>query len=82
MQSLATMAWTWRSGRPLIGYESGAKLAAGLRVGFKAVGQLRVWHRAGERIDCIRRFADSRTSLRYASRVSYRAFGDPRFRPI
>ena len=48
LQGLASMAWTWRPGRPLVGYESGADLAAALQVGFEAVGQLRIWHRAGE----------------------------------
>lgn len=47
LQGLASMAWKWRPGRPLVGYESGADLAAARRVGFKAVGRLRVWYRAG-----------------------------------
>ncbi len=46
-QGLASMAWTWRPRRPLVGYESGADLAAALRVGFEAVGRLRIWRRAG-----------------------------------
>lgn len=29
LQGLARTAWTWRPGRPLVGYESGADLAAG-----------------------------------------------------
>ncbi len=45
LQGLASMAWTWRPGRPLVGYESGADLAAARRVGFEPIGQLRIWHR-------------------------------------
>lgn len=48
LQSLASLAWMWRPGRPLVGYESGADLAAARRVGFEAIGRLCVWHRAGD----------------------------------
>jgi len=47
LQGLASMAWTWRPRRPLVGYESGAELTAALRVGFEAIGRLRIWLRAG-----------------------------------
>ena len=47
LQGLASMAWTWRPRRPLVGYESGADLAAARRVGFETVGRLRIWRRAG-----------------------------------
>ena len=46
LEGLARMAWTWRPGRPLVSYESGADLAAARRVGFEAVGSLRIWHQA------------------------------------
>jgi hypothetical protein len=46
LQGLARMAWTWRPGRPLVGYDRGADLAAARRVGFATIGRLRVWHRA------------------------------------
>ena len=46
LQGLARVAWTWHPGRPLVGYESGADLAAARRVGFGTVGHLRVWHQA------------------------------------
>jgi hypothetical protein len=46
LQGLARVAWAWQPGRPLVGYESGADLAAARRVGFKTIGCLRVWHRA------------------------------------
>ena len=48
LQRLASMAWTWRPGRPLVGYESGADLPAARRVGFEPIGQLRIWHRPGD----------------------------------
>lgn len=47
LQGLASMAWTWRPRRPLVGYESGADLAAARRVGCETVGRLRIWRRAG-----------------------------------
>ena len=47
LQGLASMAWTWRPNRRLVGYESGADLAAARRVGFETVGRLRIWRRAG-----------------------------------
>ena len=50
LQGLASVAWTWRPGRPLVGYESGADLAAALKVGFEAIGQLRLWHRASSAV--------------------------------
>jgi len=47
LQGLANMAWTWRPQQPLVGYESGADLAAALRVGFEVIGLLRIWRRTG-----------------------------------
>lgn len=46
LQGLASIAWVWRPERPLVGYESGADLAAARRVGFEAVGRLCIWRRA------------------------------------
>lgn len=47
LQGLVSMAWTWRPRQLLVGYESGADLAAARRVGFETIGRLRIWRRAG-----------------------------------
>lgn len=48
LHGLASVAWAWCPGRPLVCYERGAELAAARHVGFNAIGQLRIWHRAGD----------------------------------
>jgi hypothetical protein len=45
LQGLAKVADARFPGLPLVGYESGDNLAAARRVGFKAVGHLKVWRR-------------------------------------
>jgi len=50
MQGLAMIARAWRPGRSLVTYESGAELAAARRVGFEAVGRLRIWHRVVDKV--------------------------------
>ena len=46
LRGLAKVAWARHPTQPLVGYESGADLEAARRVGFEAVGHLRVWQRA------------------------------------
>jgi len=45
LQGLAKIAQVRYPGQPLVGYESGADLAAACQVGFRTVGNLRIWHR-------------------------------------
>jgi len=45
MAAAAALAAAFAPGRPLAGYESGAELDRAIRLGFRAVGPLRVWVR-------------------------------------
>lgn len=47
LQGLVKLAATSFPGLPLVGYESGNDLAAAHQVGFRTIGQLRVWIRPG-----------------------------------
>ena len=47
MAAAAALAAAFAPGLPLAGYESGAELDRAIRLGFRAVGPLRVWARGG-----------------------------------
>lgn len=46
LQGLAKIAWMRHPAQPLVSYDRGANLAVARRVGFAALGQLRVWVRS------------------------------------